>query len=141
MKRFLKSFHYGHRGFTLIELLVVVAILGVLAAVIIPNVSRFIGKGTLEAANTEAHNVQTAVVAYMADNNVSTITGGDTVGPVADIPTDEPGEGETSVHSFLVNPGSLQAVYTISTNGEITGALPIDGSKWTDLVWNNGWGT
>jgi len=62
MKRFLRQFHYGKGGFTLIELLVVVAILGVLAAVIVPNVVKFLGSGTVEAANTEAHNVQTALI-------------------------------------------------------------------------------
>ena len=58
----------GQKGFTLIELLVVVAILGVLAAVVTLNVGKFIGKGTEEALATELHNVQTAVVAYMADS-------------------------------------------------------------------------
>ncbi len=61
----------GEKGFTLIELLIVVAILGVLAAVVIPNVGRFIGRGETEAAATEKTNVQTAVVAMMVDNQLS----------------------------------------------------------------------
>ena len=61
----------GEKGFTLIELLIVVAILGVLAAVVIPNVGRFIGRGETEAGETELSNVQSAVVAMMVDNGLS----------------------------------------------------------------------
>ena len=64
----------GEKGFTLIELLIVVAILGVLAAVVIPNVGRFIGRGEAEAAETELTNIQTAVVAMMVDNQLSTLS-------------------------------------------------------------------
>jgi type IV pilus assembly protein PilA len=63
----------GEKGFTLIELLIVVAILGVLAAVVIPNVGRFIGRGETEASDTELSNVQAAVVAMMVDNQLSTL--------------------------------------------------------------------
>ena len=63
----------GEKGFTLIELLIVVAILGVLAAVVIPNVGRFIGRGESEAGETELSNVQAAVVAMMVDNAISTL--------------------------------------------------------------------
>lgn len=60
----------GEKGFTLIELLIVVAILGVLAAVVIPNVGRFIGRGEDEAADTEFTNIQSAVIAMMTDNQL-----------------------------------------------------------------------
>ena len=66
----------GEKGFTLIELLIVVAILGVLAAVVIPNVQRFIGAGETEAEETELSNIQAAVSAMMVDNEVGILEDG-----------------------------------------------------------------
>jgi type IV pilus assembly protein PilA len=76
MKMFTKRMHRGEKGFTLIELLIVVAILGIIAAVVIPNIAGFMTTGQQAAANTEAENVKTASLAYFADYGVWPATSG-----------------------------------------------------------------
>ncbi len=72
--RFWKRIHRGNKGFTLMELLIVVAILGILAAVIVPNLTGAIEPATIAAKDAEKATIQTAVDTYMSINKLTTIT-------------------------------------------------------------------
>ena len=115
MKRLFKSFRYGQKGFTLVELLVVIAILGILAAVAIPNVTKFMGSGKSESAKTEYANVQLAIAAAMADTQTSTIAGG-TFSPTQDLTV----AGTTTAGNFIMGGiAKLHGTYTVGTDGGI----------------------
>jgi prepilin-type N-terminal cleavage/methylation domain-containing protein len=58
----------NEKGFTLIELLVVVAIIGILAAIAIPQFSAYRAQGFNARASSDLRNLATAEEAYFAAN-------------------------------------------------------------------------
>ena len=108
-----KCLHRGEKGFTLIELLIVVAILGIIAAVVIPNLGAFMTTGKLSAANSEVENVKTASLAYYAENEAW------------------PANSD-ALSNFLA--GNLTGSYTFDTDY----GWVLTGSGWDDLTWSLG---
>src|ERR1700758_3863204 len=61
--------HARTRGFTLIEIMVVVVIIGLLAAVIIPNVVENVDKAKIAKAKEDIQSLETALTMYYMDNS------------------------------------------------------------------------
>ncbi len=57
-------------GFTLIELLIVIAIIGILAAIAIPNLLNAVQRGKQKRTMSDMRALATAIEAYAVDNNI-----------------------------------------------------------------------
>ena len=136
----MKMIHRGQKGFTLIELLVVIAILGVIAAVVALNVGNFFGRGTLQAANTELHQAQTAIIAVMADGETGLLTLPS--GNSSDFWSGEYGTVQVTVGNDTFDAseyiyGPFRATYEVNGYGEILSGTCNDTGQWGNgITWN-----
>jgi type IV pilus assembly protein PilA len=72
----------AEKAFTLVELMIVIAVIGVLAAIAIPQYSSYRSRGFVVTAKSDVKNAHTSVRAYYASNpNASTNPAANIVGP------------------------------------------------------------
>ena len=121
----------NQKGFTLIELMIGIAIIGILAAIAIPNFLAYRTRGQNSAAEAAAKNFYNTTMAYFADVQSS----GTSVAPTDEVGTytldpnisvsgasliDDMSGGVSQSGTLTFNHSKSQTIYTLGTDGNLS---------------------
>lgn len=116
MLKLIKKLKSKKSGFTLIELIVVIAILGILAAVLVPSILGYVDDANQRAKEANAHNLFSAAqLAY-----ISEVQAGSTPAASDTAYVDQEGTGDAFIEAVKANIPGLEGVdfsVTVGGNG------------------------
>lgn len=131
-------------GFTLIELLIVVAIIGLIAAIAIPNLLNAVDRGKQKRTMADLRSISTAIESYAVDNTIYPVAADIATLSINLEPlyiTNVP-PNDAWGRNFLFNSDGLD--YTIGSGGKDGGALTVVAgggatNNYNDaIIWYNG---
>ena len=128
LKKTLGRASEDQKGFTLIELLVVVGIIVALAAVIVPLVIQFAGRGDEGAASAEWDAIQSSIDTMMADLQLTSVTAVGTSTFITDSRDFDTGLTGSQNLSAYLRDASTTYCYTWAGTGRITAQVAATGS-------------
>ena len=105
----LRKFRQKEKGFTLVELMIVIAIVGILAAIALPQYQVYKARGFMATVRSDVKNIHTAVQAWIAENLGGT-------------PPAENATGPTGLVNYPPARVSADVTISVDTNGDVTGS-------------------
>jgi len=105
----MRKLRQEHKGFTLVELMIVIAIVGILAAIALPQYQVYKARGFMATVRSDVKNVHTGVQAWIAENLGGT-------------PPAESATGPTSLVNYPPARVSTDVTIIINTNGDVSGS-------------------